>query len=108
MILHVFVNLILYIHVYKKKQDTIDQISHYFLLQKSSQGSSAKHANSICTFIINHIEDIYKHNYNINFKKFISNSDLIKPQKESHPTTWSGILCHAVLKERRRSRMDIK
>lgn len=65
----------------KKKQDTIDQISHYFLLQKSSQGSSAKHANSICTFIINHIEYIYKHNYNGNFKKFISNSDLIKPQK---------------------------
>lgn len=83
----------------KKNQEAIDLpvISHYFLLQKSSQGSSTKHAISICTFIINHIEYIYKHNYHVNFKKFISNSDLIKPQKESHLTTWSTVVYCAML-----------
>lgn len=94
MILHVFVNLILYIHVYKKKQDTIDQISHYFLLQKSSQGSSTKHANSICTFIINHIEYIYKHNYNINFKKF---QTLILLNPKRSPTQLHGVVYCAML-----------
>lgn len=34
---------------------------------------------------------------------------LLNPKSSpTHATTWSGILCHAVLKERRRSRMDIK
>lgn len=96
MILHVFVNLILYIHVYKKKQDTIDQISHYFLLQKSSQGSSTKHANSICTFIINHIEYIYINTIIILISRNLYQTLILLNPKRS-PTQLHGVVYCAML-----------
>lgn len=85
----------------KKTQDAIDLpvISHYFLLQKSSQGSSTKHAISICTFIINHIEYIYINTIIIlisrNLYQTLILYDLLNPKRS--PTQLHGVVYCAML-----------